>query len=76
MNPMQIMQMLRQVGSSGNPQAMMNSMLMGNPQGQQILQMTQGMGSNQLQGLVQQACVQKGIDFNQLMQMVNSLGFK
>lgn len=76
MNSMQLMQVLRQALSSGNPQAMTYSMLQGDPLGQQILQMTQGMNPNQVQNLVQQTCSQRGIDFNQLMLMVNSLGIR
>ncbi len=73
-SPMQLMQAVAQLKNSGNPQQAMMGMFGNNPQFQQLMQMTRGANEQQLMGMVQQTCQQRGIDFNQLMQTFKSMG--
>lgn len=72
-NQMQLIQILTQLKNSPNPQQAMMSLFGGNPQFQQAMQLAQGNSEQQLMGLVQQVCQQRGVDFNALMQLLKGV---
>lgn len=71
LNPIQIMQMLQTVRNSGNPQEAILSMFGNTPQVNEVMNLAR---TNDPQILLRQVCQQRGIDFNQLLQMVRSMG--
>ena len=62
----QIKQMMNAVRSAGNPQAMLQSMAMGNPQLRQALDMIQRSGGDP-QKAFYALCEQKGVDPQQIL---------
>lgn len=71
LNPIQIMQMLQTVRNSQNPQEAIFNMFGNTPQVNEVMNLAR---YNDPQILLRQVCQQRGIDFNQLMQMVKSMG--
>ena len=61
-----VKQMMQMVRSSGNPQAMLQSMAMGNPQLRQALDMIQRTGGDP-QKAFYALCEQKGVDPQQIL---------
>ena len=61
-----VKQMMQMVRSSGNPQAMLQSMAMGNPQLRQALDMIQRSGGDP-QKAFYALCEQKGVDPQQIL---------
>lgn len=63
MNPLQMIQLLR---GAQNPMQTMVQLSQQNPQLNQIMQMTNGKTSAQMEQMVRQAAQQRGVDLNQL----------
>ena len=72
-NPMQLIQMITK---SNNPQMLMQSMLSKNPTFQRAMQMAQGKNPEELQQIAKNLCQQRGIDFNQAINQLESMGIK
>lgn len=64
---MQVLQMAAQVRNNPNPEQMFMRMFGNNPEVQGIMNQYRGMNEQQLQGMVQNLCQQRGIDFNLLL---------
>lgn len=67
MNPLQMVQMLR---GAQNPMQTMMQLSRQNPQLNQIMQMTNGKTTAQMEQMVRQAAQQRGVDLNQLAQQL------
>lgn len=72
-NPMQMLQMM---GSSPNPQALMQQMFGNNPVFNRAVQMTQGKSPAELQQIVKNVAKARGMTDAQLTQFVNQFGLK
>lgn len=70
-NPMmgQIKQMMSMLRSSGNPQAMLNQMVMSNPQIKQVMDIVQKHGGDPMQAFYAVA-KEKGVDPNEILDML------
>ena len=67
MNPLQMVQMLR---GAQNPMQTMMQLSRQNPQLNQIMQMTNGKTTAQMEQMVRQAAQQRGVGLNQLAQQL------
>lgn len=72
-NPMQMINMLT---GSANPMQMLQQMFGKNPNYQRAMQMTQGKSPEQLQQIVSNLAKQRGMNTQDLQQMVSKMGFK
>lgn len=72
MNPMQI---LMQMMSGGNPQAMLQNAMQRNPQLQAILNQQKQSGMS-MEQYVKQLAQQQGVDINPMVQFLNQRGIK
>ena len=72
MNPMQIVQML--VSGGGNPMQFMQQMFGNNPNFQRAMQMTKGKTPRQMQQVAQNLCKEKGVDFENMVNQMSSMG--
>ncbi len=70
---MQVLQMAAQVRNNPNPEQMFMRMFGNNPEVQGIMNQYRGMNEQQLQGMVQNLCQQRGIDFNAIMQVMRGI---
>ena len=70
---MQVLQMAAQVRNNPNPEQMFMRMFGNNPEVQGIMNQYKGMNEQQLQGMVQNLCQQRGIDFNVIMQVMRGI---
>lgn len=70
---MQVLQMAAQVRNNPNPEQMFMRMFGNNPEVQGIMDQYRGMNEQQLQGMVQNLCQQRGIDFNAIMQVMRGI---
>lgn len=70
---MQVLQMAAQVRNNPNPEQMFMRMFGNNPEVQGIMNQYKGMNEQQLQGMVQNLCQQRGIDFNAIMQVMRGI---
>lgn len=70
---MQVLQMAAQVRNNPNPEQMFMKMFGNNPEVQGIMNQYKGMNEQQLQGMVQNLCQQRGIDFNAIMQVMRGI---
>lgn len=70
---MQVLQMAAQVRNNPNPEQMFMRMFGNNPEVQGIMDQYKGMNEQQLQGMVQNLCQQRGIDFNAIMQVMRGI---
>ena len=61
------------IKSGGNPQVLINSMAAQNPKIGEAMQLLQGKSSQDMENICRDLCKQKGIDFNNVMQQVQSL---
>lgn len=70
-NPMmaRVKQMMGMINSSGNPQAMMNQMLTGNPQFKQVMDLINASGGDPKKAFYALA-EQKGVDPNDILSMM------
>ena len=70
---MQVLQMAAQIRNNPNPEQMFMRMFGNNPEVQGIMNQYRGMSEQQLQGMVQNLCQQRGIDFNAIMQVMRGI---
>lgn len=70
---MQVLQMAAQVRNNPNTEQMFMKMFGNNPEVQGIMNQYRGMNEQQLQGMVQNLCQQRGIDFNAIMQVMRGI---
>lgn len=70
---MQVLQMAAQIRNNPNPEQMFIRMFGNNPEVQGIMNQYKGMNEQQLQGMVQNLCQQRGIDFNAIMQVMRGI---
>lgn len=70
---MQVLQMATQVRNNPNPEQMFMRVFGNNPEVQGIMNQYRGMNEQQLQGMVQNLCQQRGIDFNAIMQVMRGI---
>lgn len=70
---MQVLQMAAQIRNNPNPEQMFMRMFGNNPEVQGIMNQYKGMNEQQLQGMVQNLCQQRGIDFNAIMQVMQGI---
>ena len=70
---MQVLQMAAQIRNNPNPEQMFMRMFSNNPEVQGIMNQYKGMNEQQLQGMVQNLCQQRGIDFNAIMQVMRGI---
>lgn len=70
---MQVLQMAAQIRNNPNPEQMFMRMFGNNPEVQGIMNQYRGMNERQLQGMVQNLCQQRGIDFNAIMQVMRGI---
>ena len=70
---MQVLQMAAQVRNNPNPEQMFMRMFGNNPEVQGIMNQYKGMNEQQLQGMVQNLCQQRDIDFNAIMQVMRGI---
>lgn len=70
---MQVLQMAAQIRNNPNPEQMFMKMFGNNPEVQGIMNQYKGMNEQQLQGMVQNLCQQRGIDFNAIMQVMRGI---
>lgn len=70
---MQVLQMAAQVRNNPNPEQMFMRMFGNNPEVQGIMNQYRGMNEQQLQGMVQNLCQQRGIDFTAIMQVMRGI---
>jgi hemoglobin-like flavoprotein len=70
---MQVLQMAAQIRNNPNPEQMFMRMFGNNPEVQGIMNQYKGMNEQQLQGMVQNLCQQRGIDFNAIMQVMRGI---
>lgn len=70
-SPIQLMQILQTVKNSGNPQEAVFKLFGDNQQVRDVMQLA---STNDPQILLRQVCQQKGVDYNQLILMVRSMG--
>lgn len=70
---MQVLQMAAQIRNNPNPEQMFMRMFGNNPEVQGIMNQYRGMNEQQLQGMVQNLCQQRGIDFNAIMQVMRGI---
>ncbi len=70
---MQVLQMAAQVRNNPNPEQMFMRMFGNNPEVQGIMNQYRGMNEQQLQGMVQNLCQQRGVDFNAIMQVMRGI---
>lgn len=70
---MQVLQMAAQIRNNPNPEQMFMKMFGNNPEVQGIMNQYRGMNEQQLQGMVQNLCQQRGIDFNAIMQVMRGI---
>lgn len=70
---MQVLQMAAQVRNNPNPEQMFMRMFGNNPEVQGIMNQYRGMNEQQLQGMVQNLCQQRDIDFNAIMQVMRGI---
>lgn len=71
MNPMMLMQMLQ---NSGNPMMMLQQMAQQNPMMGRAMQMGQGKNEMQLKNTVRNLAKQRGMNDEQLQQMLSNFG--
>lgn len=71
MNPMaaQIKQAMNMIRSSGNPQAMLNQMVMNNPRMKEVMDIVQKHGGDPMKAFYATA-EEKGIDPNEILNML------
>lgn len=67
MNPLQAVQALRQ---GANPNQLMMQLAQQNPAVRQAMQMVNGKTPDQIRDMARQMAGQRGVDLNQLMQML------
>ena len=70
---MQVLQMAAQIRNNPNPEQMFMRMFGNNPEVQGIMKQYRGMNEQQLQGMVQNLCQQRGIDCNAIMQVMRGI---
>ena len=70
---MQVLQMAAQIRNNPNPEQMFMKMFGNNPEVQGIMNQYKGMNEQQLQGMVQNLCQQRGIYFNAIMQVMRGI---
>lgn len=70
---MQVLQMAAQIRNNPNPEQMFMRIFGNNPEVQGIMNQYRGMNEQQLQGMVQNLCQQRGIDFNAIMQVMRGI---
>lgn len=70
---MQVLQMAAQIRNNPNPEQMFMRMFGNNPEVQGIMNQYKGMNEQQLQGMIQNLCQQRGIDFNAIMQVMRGI---
>lgn len=75
-NPMQMFQLIGQLRNNPNPIGAMQTMFGNNPMFQQAIQMAQGKSPQELRQTAINLCQTKGIDFNQVQAMAQSMGYK
>ena len=75
-NPIQLIQMLNQIKSSGNPLAAMQSMFGNNPAYGRAIEMAKGKSPQEIEQMIKNMAKERGIDENQLKQMANMFGIK
>lgn len=61
------------IKSGGNPQVLINSMAAQNPKIGEAMQLLQGKSPQDMENICRDLCKQRGIDFNNVMQQVQSL---
>lgn len=64
------------ITKSNNPQQMAQNMFGQNPAYQRAVQMTQGKSPQEIQEIAKNLCNQRGIDFNQIIKQIESMGIK
>lgn len=70
-NPIQLMQLLQTVKNSPNPQEAIFRLFGNNPQVRDVMELTR---TNDPQVLLRRVCQEKGVDYEQLIMMVKSMG--
>ena len=65
--------MAAQIRNNPNPEQMFMRMFGNNTEVQGIMNQYKGMNEQQLQGMVQNLCQQRGIDFNAIMQVMRGI---
>ena len=76
MSPLTMLQIFSQLRSSPNPASAMQQMLGGNPLFGRAMEMSKGKSPDQLKETVTNLANQRGIDINQVQQMLNQFGIK
>lgn len=67
--------MAAQIRNNPNPEQMFMKMFGNTPEVQGFMNQYRGVNVQQLQGMVQNLCQQRGIDFNAIMQAMRGLNF-
>lgn len=75
-NPMEIVQLLSQIKSSGNPTMAMQTMFGNNPAYSRAVEMSKGKSPQEIQQIVKNLAKERGIDEAQLQQMASMFGIK
>lgn len=73
---MQIIQLLSQIKSSGNPTMAMQTMFGNNPAYNRAVEMSKGKTTQELQQTIKNLARERGIDETQLQQMASMFGIK
>lgn len=76
MNPLTMMQMFNQIKGSNNPMGMMQQMFGNDPLMQRAMQMGRGKNPQQLQETVRNLARQRGMDDQQLNQLLSQFGLR
>lgn len=75
-NPMMLMQLFAQAQQSNNPMMMLQQMGANDPTVQRAMQMSQGKSVPELQQIVRNLAQQRGINPQQLNQMLSQFGLR
>lgn len=75
-NPLQMMQMLSQINNSQNPLQVLQGMYGNNPAFSRAMEMAKGKSPAELENTVKNLCKQSNIDFEQMKNMMKSMGMR
>ena len=75
-NPLQMMQMLSQINNSQNPLQVLQGMYGNNPAFNRAMEMAKGKSPDELENTVKNLCKQSNIDFEQMKNMMKSMGIR